>query len=229
MRAMKDITGISHANSFSSPTSATLTMQSDRYLPDYAPQIEKVLYSLTRCKNKGLKLKKMILNSNFEYQKFKQVVHFFIDQTSTLDNVGKKVLYKLLYFTEFNYYELFEEKLTGEAYAKLEHGPAPRHFSDVIKELKGEGKIIEKKAQYYDHPQIRYFSLKRPSLSLLNADELNFLEDSLCRYGSMNGSQIEALSHKDIPWIIASNKKNLDYEMVFYRDPDMSVREYSDG
>ena len=44
----------------------------------------------------------------------------------------------------------------------------------------------------------------------------------------MNGSQIEALSHKDTPWEIAEPHKNLDYEMVFYRDPSMSVREYAD-
>ena len=167
-------------------------------------------------------------DKNFDFKKFKQVVHFFISRTSSLDNIGKKALFKILYFNDFNYYELHEKKLTGEVYAKLEHGPAPRHFDEVISELKDEGKVVETKATYYGRTQIRYMSPTKPDVSLLDANELEHLEDTLCRYSSMNGGQIEALSHKDMPWEIAKINKNLDYEMVFYRDPAMSVREYSD-
>ena len=165
---------------------------------------------------------------DFNPKKFKQVVHFFVARTACLDNIGKKALYKMLYFNDFNYYELHEKKLTGEVYAKLEHGPAPRHFNEIVNELKKEGKVIEKKSTYYGRTQIKYMSSTKPDVSLLNANELEQLEDTLRRYGSMNGGQIEALSHKDIPWEIAKTSNDLDYEMVFYRDPAMSVREYSD-
>ena len=66
-----------------------------------------------------------IRDPDYNPQKFKQVLHYFIDETSSFDNIGKKALFKLLYFNDFDYYELFEEKLTGEVYAKLQHGPAP--------------------------------------------------------------------------------------------------------
>jgi len=167
-------------------------------------------------------------DKNFNAEKFKQVLHFFIDRTSSYDNIGKKALYKILYFNDFDYYELFEEKLTGEVYSKLEHGPAPRHFEEIVKELKEEGKIVETKADYYGHTQIRYISQTQPGISLLSADELEHLENTLSRYSKMNGSKIEALSHKDIPWEAAEINKNLDYELVFYRPSDMSVREYPD-
>ena len=167
-------------------------------------------------------------DKNFDAKKFKQVVHFFISRTSSLDNIGKKALFKILYFNDFNYYELHEKKLTGEVYSKLPHGPAPRHFDEIVTELKEEGKVVETKATYYNRTQIRYLSATKPDVSLLDANELEHLEDTLCRFGSMNGGQIEALSHRDTPWEIAKPNKNLDYEMVFYRDPSMSVREYAD-
>jgi uncharacterized phage-associated protein len=176
----------------------------------------------------ALKFLHRLRDPDFNSEKFKQVVHYFIQNTSSCDNVGKKVLFKILYFNDFNFYELFEEKLTGEIYAKLEHGPAPRHFNDIIKELKEEGKIEERKGTYYDKPQTRYISLKRPDVSCLSANELEHLDSTICRYGEMNGSQIEALSHEDMPWKAATMKKNLDYELVFYRSPDMSIREYPD-
>ena len=57
---------------------------------------------------------------------------------------------------------------------------------------------------------------------------LKHIDDTLGRYGSMNGSQIEALSHKDLPWMASADNTDLDYELVFYRSAEMSVREYCD-
>ena len=86
-------------------------------------------------------------NDEFNLEKFKQVLHYIISKTESSPNVGKKVLYKLLYFNDFNYYELNEVKMTGEKYSKLEHGPAPRHFDTVVTRLKEDMVIIEKKSR----------------------------------------------------------------------------------
>lgn len=168
----------------------------------------------------------VIMSGAFNPDKFKQVLHYIINKTESYPNVGKKVLYKLLYFNDFNYYERTEIKMTGEVYSKLEHGPAPRHFHQMIEELQAAGIIEEKTVKYYGHDQIRFCSLVAPDVSLLSATELQHIDDTLGRYASMNGSQIEATSHKDLPWIASENKENLDYELVFYRSADMSVREY---
>lgn len=167
-------------------------------------------------------------NGNFSAEKFKQVLHYIISKTEAYPNVGKKVLYKLLYFIDFNYYELKEEKLTGEVYSKLKHGPAPRHFNAIATQLIDDGLIEEKDVPYYGHTQKKYCSLKSPDLSLLSATELEHINETLCRYGTMNGSQIEALSHTDLPWVAGEDSGNLDYELVFYRSPEMSVRDYCD-
>jgi hypothetical protein len=42
----------------------------------------------------------------------------------------------------------------------------------------------------------------------------------------MTAKQISALSHKDTPWLVAKDKEQLDYEYVFYRPEETSVREY---
>lgn len=165
----------------------------------------------------------------FNLDKFKQILHYIISKTESSPNVGKKVLYKLLYFNDYNYYELQEVKMTGEVYAKLEHGPAPRHFKEATDMLEEEGAIEERTEKYYGHDQIKFYSLKEPDLSLLSAKEIKHIDDTLRRYGSMNGSQIEALSHKDIPWMASTEKQDMDYELVFYRSAVMSVREYCDN
>lgn len=78
---------------------------------------------------------------DFNKEKFKEVLHYIINDCGTKKNVGKTVLYKLLYFSDFNFFELYEKSMTNESYRKLPRGPAPIHFDVAVKELIDEGKI----------------------------------------------------------------------------------------
>ena len=168
------------------------------------------------------------VSSEFDREKFKQFLHYIIYKTSNLHNVGKTVLYKILYFTDFNYYELFEEKLSGETYLKYPYGPAPCDFEDVISELKNEGLIKEIESGYGTYRQIKYLSNKEPNMSKFDAEELRFIDESINTYSKFNAKEISEYSHKDIPYNAAEDFEELDYELVFYRDPTLSVREYND-
>ena len=48
-----------------------------------------------------------------QVNKFKNVLLYILERCAGKPNVGETVLYKLLYFSDFNYYELYEEHLTG--------------------------------------------------------------------------------------------------------------------
>ena len=63
-------------------------------------------------------------------------------------------------------------------------------------------------------------------MSLLSARELEVVHETLERLSSMNDTQISAYSHQDTPWKVTEDKGIIDYELVFYRDPVTSVREY---
>jgi uncharacterized phage-associated protein len=167
--------------------------------------------------------------AEFEKEKFKQVLHYIIHQCGSLEHFGKVVSYKLLYFADFDYYELFEEKLTGETYRKFDLGPVPVHFEQAIQELKEEGKVEMFELERGQYKQHRFISLKEPSLNLLTGDEIEFIEKDIVRYCHMNASRISAFSHGDIPYKATNDNEVIDYELVFYRDPLFSVREYEDG
>ena len=61
-----------------------------------------------------------------QVDKFKNVLLYILERCAGKPNVGETVLYKLLYFADFNYYELYEEHLTGAKYRKLPFGPVPK-------------------------------------------------------------------------------------------------------
>src|SRR3989338_8530952 len=49
-------------------------------------------------------------------KKFKEVLLYVLSKVGAKPNIGETALYKLLYFVDFDFYEKFEEQLTGARY-----------------------------------------------------------------------------------------------------------------
>ena len=64
-------------------------------------------------------------------KKFKEVLLYILEKVGSKSNVGMTVLYKLLYFIDFDYYEKFEEQLIGATYIKNHFGPTPVEFKKL--------------------------------------------------------------------------------------------------
>src|SRR3989338_7943218 len=161
-------------------------------------------------------------------EKFKQVLLYILAKVGGKPNIGQTVLYKLLYFIDFDYYEKFDEQLIGARYIKNTHGPTPVIFSKIIKELEDGGKVEAIKSKFYQYDQTKY--LINPNinidLSSLSAHELAHIDYELDRLSDMTAKKISELSHIDTPWKIAKEKEQLNYNFVFYRPEETSVREY---
>lgn len=169
------------------------------------------------------------MNENivFDLGKYKAVVHYIISKCGSKDNVGRTVLYKLLYFSDFNYYELNEVSITGEKYIKKHRGPVPIHFIDVADELESEGKISIHKEDDSNHFMFKYSSVSNPDISLLKNDELDLIDGIIDDLSDLYSNEISEYSHGDLPWRLAKDDMELNYEAVFYREPEYSVRKYS--
>ncbi len=159
--------------------------------------------------------------------KFKEVLLYVLQQVASKPHVGETVLYKLLYFIDFDYYEKYEEQLIGATYIKNHHGPTPREFLSIVKEMKGTDLMLVR-SQYFKYPQRKYLPLREPDLSKLSARELEAIDQVLKRLSHMNATEIGAYSHNDVPWLTTENGKVIDYESVFYRTPAYSTRSYNE-
>lgn len=160
--------------------------------------------------------------------KFKQVLLYILNKVGAKPNVGQTVIYKLLYFIDFDYYELYEEQLMGLKYIKNTYGPTPVDFAKLIQEMEKSGELEEVKTKYFKKDQTKYLPIKKPNLSLLSAQELSHIDKELERLSDKTGKELSDFSHKDIPWIIANDKEILEYESVFYRTAETSQREYDE-
>jgi len=157
-------------------------------------------------------------------KKFKEVLLYIIGKVGAKPNVGETVIYKLLYFIDFDHYERYEEQLIGATYKKNKYGPTPIEFRKVIDQMIEANEIVKIPDKYFNYPQTKYLPLRNPDLSQLSAPEMDIIDHVLNRLSDMNAGQISEYSHNDVPWLTADEGGILRYEAVFYRTPAYSVR-----
>lgn len=161
--------------------------------------------------------------------KFKEVLLYILSKVGSKPNVGETVIYKLLYFIDFNFYEKYEEQLVGASYIKNHYGPTPVEFKEIVKRMKEEKELMEVKDQYFQYPRTKYLPLRSPDLAKLKGNEVRIIDEVLDRLSDFNANEISDYSHKDVPWLTTEDGNVIDYEKVFYRTRPYSVRNYSDG
>ncbi len=163
-------------------------------------------------------------------KKFKAVLAYILKKVGGKPNVGMTVIYKLLYFIDFDYYEKYEEQLMGAVYIKNHYGPTPLMFSEIIKEMKAKNEVEEIYSKFYDKEQKKFFLNPnyQIDLTILSAQEIKHIDWELRRLADKTAVELSSLSHEDMPWRAAKINERVDYNGVFYRDEKLSVREYDE-
>jgi len=159
-------------------------------------------------------------------KKFKETLLYILEKVGSKPNVGMAVLYKLLYFIDFDYYEKFENQLLGATYIKNHFGPTPIEFKKIVEDLESKEELETIKSKYFQYEQTKYLPRREPDISVLNAQEIKHIDEVLQRLSNKTATELKDYSHKDIPWITAEEGRPISYESVFYRTKDTSVREY---
>ena len=164
-----------------------------------------------------------------QISKFKNVLLYILEHCAGKPNVGETVLYKLLYFSDFNYYELYEEHLTGAKYRKLPYGPVPQKLDAVIDQMIEKGQLQRVKTTYHGLPQTRYLPLIKADLTELRASEKEVIDRVIEQMSDWSATMISEYSHKDLPWEATEEGKDISYNLAFYRELPYSVRVYNEA
>lgn len=172
------------------------------------------------------KVKERVSVPAMSVSKFKNVLLYILERCAGKPNVGETVLYKLLYFSDFNYYELYEEHLSGARYRKLPYGPVPLSFEKIVSSMIEKGEIKKIKTEYFNKLQTRYLPLEKADLTKLLASQKEVIDKVIDQMSDWSASGISDYSHSDMPWKASKEGEIINYELAFYRTPPYSVRNY---
>lgn len=163
-------------------------------------------------------------------EKLREVLLYLLEKVGAKPNVGETVLYKLLYFIDFDYYEKYGESVTGLTYVRNHYGPTPQlvEFTSIIDSMKLADELEVVETPYFSHKQKKYLPTIKPSLDRLSAKELDHINDEILRLADKSANELSELSHLDVPWLASRDKEVIDYQLAMYRTSATSVREYED-
>jgi len=181
-----------------------------------------------KAETKSKKTEERISVPTLQVNKFKNVLLYILERCAGKPNVGETVLYKLLYFSDFNYYELYEEHLTGAKYRKLPFGPVPQKLDTMINQMIDKGQLQRVKTDYHGYSQTRYLPLVKADLTELRASEKDVIDRVIGQMSDWSANMISDYSHGDKPWKATQLNKDINYELAFYRRPPYSIRVYED-
>lgn len=155
-------------------------------------------------------------------EKFKETILYILSKCAKNKTFGKTVLFKLLYFTDFNFYQLNYKTITGQKYRKIPNGPAPVDFDIAIKQLEKEGRIKVDLESREGYEQFVFKLLKEPIIQFLSENEIVIIDKVCSKLGYLKAGEITNISHHDMPWKATKLSGIIDYDLVFYREDKIS-------
>ncbi|AKM83501.1 hypothetical protein A2422_01345 [Candidatus Woesebacteria bacterium RIFOXYC1_FULL_31_51] len=159
-------------------------------------------------------------------EKYKEVILYLAKNVGQGGVYGKKKMYKLLYYVDFDFFEKYEKPITGDIYHKLPMGPAPSYFDVIALELKKEGNLQINKSKsgngYND--AVVYKALTDPKVDIFSKDEKKMLDRVIKLYGDKTGHQLEILTHKEAPYLAVDEGEGMPLEFAHYRGTSLYAR-----
>lgn len=162
-------------------------------------------------------------------EKLREVLLYVLGKVGAKPNVGETVLYKLLYFIDFDYYEKTGQSITGLTYIRNHYGPTPaRDFVSVVEGMKANEELEIAETKFYKNNLKKYLPLKKSTVDELSAGELQHINNTLARLSDKTASELSDLSHLDTPWRVAKQGEPINYRYVYYRSDLTAVTEPED-
>lgn len=170
------------------------------------------------------------INPAVSPDRLREVLAYVLERVGAKPNVGETVLYKLLYFIDFDYYEKYGKSITGLTYIHNHFGPSPKlaDFKSVVEGMKSKGELEVVETNFFKNKQKKYLPTKQVPFDDLSAREIKHIDETLARLSSKTAMELTELSHYDTPWVVAGQGRPLDYRDTAYRTRITAVTEPED-
>jgi len=151
------------------------------------------------------------------HERLWNIILYIAQQSEGDERFGKVKLAKILYFADFKSFRLYHQPITGSRYVRLDNGPVPDTFRDILEEMKSVGAIAIRIESHYNLERQRVIALQEPDLTLFNGRDIVLVNKVLSEYRNSNASQLSELSH-GVAWRLAQQMEAIPYESSLISD-----------
>ena len=149
-----------------------------------------------------------------DLQKFMQMVLFFSEKIMPL----KTKLNKLLCYSDFKYFQLSVQSISGAMYKAIDRGFVPEKFDSIYDYMENEGMIeIIHETYKNGHEGEKFVALKKFDPDFFNENELKILNEVYTKFEKTTVTEIVELSHEEKAWHLnnGTRTKEINYVHAF--------------
>lgn len=148
----------------------------------------------------------------FDRDRFAGVVLWFCRE---LQDVSRTIINKLLFYADFLNYRTATVSLTGTAYRRVQYGPVPTHYDELLEWMVNRD-LLDCEEVSYPEGYIGYHYRPGSEANLLSVDFYEHERRVLNRVAEeFRGSTAKAISersHKEAAWQDTEDKQLISYE-----------------
>jgi len=147
----------------------------------------------------------------FSLAKVAQVVSAIL--TTASRQVFKTKLAKLLWLSDFLFFAENTVSMTGLAYARLPHGPAPEDYSLLLAALEESGavELVSEELGDFSGEVVSPAFQPQPGL---DATELETIQRVIQCFGGLSSSALSELTHSELAWTQRANGDPIPYTVA---------------
>lgn len=149
--------------------------------------------------------------SSLDYRRYAAVVVWFCKQ---LQSIPQTKLCKLLFYTDFLFYQRFGRSLTGSNYRRYAYGPVPCNYETLRGIMEMQGVIQVEEISYSETIsglEFRAGPASDPVADALGPDALPILQIVADAFGEMTAKKISRRSHEESAWRETAEKAIISF------------------
>ncbi len=155
-------------------------------------------------------------------QRLAEAILYVSDRCKDAPRFGLTKLNKTIWRADFNAFAARKVPVTGRAYQKLEHGPAPVEMRPLLREMEQDGIIEIDRVDLGDGKvEQRVFAMTPANYRFFSASDIEFLDAAIQYYWDKSGEQASEDSH-DMAWKTRKVGDEMPYELAFLSDEPLS-------
>lgn len=169
----------------------------------------------------------------FNKAKFENLILYLIRNFPDQTLKGLMKLAKLLYFADFDYFEVYETSISGATYRAIKMGPYPDELDGALREMESKHILKISKEDIGRDNDVTVFKLgdradAATNTALFSEAEKRVL-DSVCRrYKELSGTDLGTVTHNEAPYNSVNLGEVIPYEMSFYRGKEKEIIQTSE-
>ncbi len=151
--------------------------------------------------------------------KYKTVILYFANKIRN-ETLGKTKLMKLLYYLDFDFFELHGKSVTNDSYVRMPLGPVPENAEAILNEMIKEGSVKVQKCKMPQglNDKELIIPCKAKTLEHLTKEEIEMIEEIADKWEKFSGRDMKNASHGEAPWIATKPGCIIDYNLAYYRN-----------